>query len=570
MLKGIAASSGIAICKALVINEAEVAIEKRSGVDVEAELKGFYKALEDSKTEIKRLKEITLKKLGQGKAEIFEAHLMMLEDPELINGIEDKIKVEGFNAEYAVKITVDMFVAIFEGMANDYMRERAADIRDIGKRLIYNLLGLKLRTLSALEEDFIVVAKDLSPSDTVQMDHNRVLGFVTDIGGKTSHSAIMARSLEIPAVVGLGNITEVVKEADLLIIDGDAGTVIINPSEEQLKVYRAKQEKVREEKEELQLLKSSAAVTIDGKRVELAGNIGSPDNVGSVLNNGGEGVGLFRTEFLYMDKEQLPTEEEQFASYRAVLEAMGDKPVVIRTLDIGGDKKLPYLPIKEELNPFLGYRAIRLCLDQKDVFRTQIRALLRASVYGNLKIMFPMISSLEELREAKAFLYEVKQQLIEEKQTVSEDIEIGIMIEIPSAAIMSDLLAKEADFFSIGTNDLIQYTVAVDRMNEKISYLYNQYNPAVIRLIKTVIDNAHREGKWVGMCGEAAGDLKLAPVLLGLELDEFSMSASSILKMKRLIRSMTLVEAKKIADRVLQLSTAKEIEDYLDEVIKNK
>lgn len=566
MLKGIAASSGIAICKALVINEAEVAIEKRDGVDVEQELKSFSKALENSKEEVRRLKEITLKKLGQGKAEIFEAHLMMLEDPELITGIEDKIKTEGFNAEYAVKITVDMFITIFEGMANDYMRERAADIKDIGKRLVYNLLGLKLRTLSALEENYIVVAKDLSPSETVQMDHEKVLGFATDIGGRTSHSAIMARSLDIPAVVGLGNITALVKDGDTLIIDGDIGAVYINPEADLVRVYKKKQDMARLEKQELQALLKAESITLDGRRVELAGNIGTPDNVSGVLKNGGEGVGLFRTEFLYMDKEQMPSEEEQFQAYKRVLEEMQNKPVVIRTLDIGGDKKLPYLPIKEELNPFLGYRAIRICLKQRDIFRAQVRALLRASIYGNLKIMFPMIATLEELREAKAFVEEMKQELSLEKVAYSNDVELGIMIEIPSAAIISDVLAKEVDFFSIGTNDLIQYTVAVDRMNENVSYLYSSYNPAVLRLIKTVIDNAHKEGKWVGMCGEMAGDVKLAPVLLGFGLDEFSMSASSILKVRSVIRGIEFRRAKVIAEDVLKMGTAEEIEGYLSSI----
>ncbi len=566
MLKGIAASSGIAICKALVINEAEVAIEKRDEVDVEQELKSFSKALENSKEEVRRLKEITLKKLGQGKAEIFEAHLMMLEDPELITGIEDKIKTEGFNAEYAVKITVDMFITIFEGMANDYMRERAADIKDIGKRLVYNLLGLKLRTLSALEENYIVVAKDLSPSETVQMDHEKVLGFATDIGGRTSHSAIMARSLDIPAVVGLGNITALVKDGDTLIIDGDIGAVYINPQSDLIAVYKKKQEMARLEKQELQALLKAETITLDGRRVELAGNIGTPDNVSGVLKNGGEGVGLFRTEFLYMDKEQMPSEEEQFQAYKRVLEEMQNKPVVIRTLDIGGDKKLPYLPIKEELNPFLGYRAIRICLKQRDIFRAQVRALLRASIYGNLKIMFPMIATLEELREAKAFVEEMKQELSLEKVAYSNDVELGIMIEIPSAAIISDVLAKEVDFFSIGTNDLIQYTVAVDRMNENVSYLYSSYNPAVLRLIKTVIDNAHKEGKWVGMCGEMAGDVKLAPVLLGFGLDEFSMSASSILKVRSVIRGIEFRRAKVIAEDVLKMGTAEEIEGYLSSI----
>ena len=566
MLKGVAASSGIAICKALVIGELDCTIEKRSIENSVTELTNFYTALHNTKEETKKLKEMTLNKLGPAKAEIFEAHLMMLEDPELITGIESRIKDEGINAEYAIKITVDMFISIFEGMANDYMRERAADINDIGKRLISNLLGIKHRSLSYLDEEYIIVAKDLTPSETVQMDHQRVLGFATDIGGRTSHSAIIARTLEIPAVVGLGNITEMVRDGDVLILDGEEGIVLINPHNDIIDDYKIRQTKIQLEKQELQFLMDSETMTMDGKMVELAGNIGTPDNVKSVLKNGGEGIGLFRTEFLYMDKENFPTEEEQFLAYKHVLEEMKDKPVIIRTLDIGGDKKLSYLPIKEEMNPFLGYRAIRICLDQKEIFKTQIRALLRASIYGNLKIMFPMISSLEELREAKEFINETRQELLKEKLEFKEKIEIGIMIEIPSAAVISDILAKEADFFSIGTNDLIQYTVAVDRMNEKVAYLYNPYNPAVLRLIKTIIDNAHKEGKWVGMCGEMAGDTKLAPVLLGFGLDEFSMSAPSILKMRKLIRNTNIKQAQEIAEAVLKLDTAKDIEGYLNNI----
>ncbi|MBS3995542.1 MAG: phosphoenolpyruvate--protein phosphotransferase, partial [Alkaliphilus sp.] len=535
MFKGIAASSGVSICKALVLKEVKYNIEKKNIENVPKEIDSLHAALKLSREQLSNVKKITENKMGKDNAEIFEAHLLMLDDPELIGEIEGKIKNESLNAEFAVKSTVETFVSIFEQMDNEYMRERAADIRDIGKRLLNNLLGVVHRSISDLEDKCIIVTKDLTPSDTAQMDHEKVLGIVTDIGGSTSHSAIMARSLEIPAVVGLGNISEVVKEGDLLIIDGDEGLVIINPDIETLQRYKDKHEKNEQAKQELKKLMDTESITIDGRKVELAGNIGTPDNVLGVLKNGGEGIGLFRTEFLYMNKENFPSEEEQFNAYKAVLEGMRGKPVVIRTLDIGGDKKLSYLSIDEEMNPFLGYRAIRLCLDRKDIFKTQLRALLRASVYGNLKIMFPMISGLEELREAKAITWEVKQELIKEKIEVSEDIELGIMIEIPSAAVISDILAKEVDFFSIGTNDLIQYTVAVDRMNQKISYLYDPFNPAVLRLIKNVIDNAHKEGKWVGMCGEMAGDTRLTPVLLGFGLDEFSMSPSSILKVRKCI-----------------------------------
>lgn len=567
MFKGIAASSGVSICKALVLKEVKYNIEKKNIEDVPKEIDSLHAALKLSREQLSNVKKITENKMGKDNAEIFEAHLLMLDDPELIGEIEGKIKNESLNAEFAVKSTVETFVSIFEQMDNEYMRERAADIRDIGKRLLNNLLGVVYRSISDLEDKCIIVTKDLTPSDTAQMDHEKVLGIVTDIGGSTSHSAIMARSLEIPAVVGLGNISEVVKEGDLLIIDGDEGLVIINPDIETLQRYKDKHEKNEQAKQELKKLMDTESITIDGRKVELAGNIGTPDNVLGVLKNGGEGIGLFRTEFLYMNKENFPSEEEQFNAYKAVLEGMRGKPVVIRTLDIGGDKKLSYLSIDEEMNPFLGYRAIRLCLDRKDIFKTQLRALLRASVYGNLKIMFPMISGLEELREAKAITWEVKQELIKEKIEVSEDIELGIMIEIPSAAVISDILAKEVDFFSIGTNDLIQYTVAVDRMNQKISYLYDPFNPAVLRLIKNVIDNAHKEGKWVGMCGEMAGDTRLTPVLLGFGLDEFSMSPSSILKVRKCITNFEYAKAKEVSDHILKLGTAREIENYIKENI---
>lgn len=563
MLKGIAASSGIAISQALVLKEEKPFITKEHVENIDNEVNRFRSAVQASKEEVYTIKESTANKLGEGKAQIFEAHLMMLDDPELLNGIEAKIQAEKISAEYAVQLNVDGFVAIFEEMDNDYMRERAADIKDIGQRIINNLLGIKPISLADLKESCIIVAKDLTPSETAQMDRSKVLGFATDIGGSTSHSAIMARSLEIPAAVGLGSITDVVQEGDLLIIDGDTGTVIVNPDNETLELYRIKQRENDQMKQELLKLINTESITLDGKKVELAGNIGIPENIKGVLDNGGEGIGLFRTEFLYMDRVDFPTEEDQFVAYKTVLEGMKEKPVVIRTLDIGGDKKLSYLAINEEMNPFLGYRAIRLCLDQKDIFKTQLRALLRASVYGNLKIMFPMISGIEELREAKAVLKEVKEELLKEKIPVKEAVEIGIMIEIPSAAIISDILAKEVDFFSIGTNDLIQYTVAVDRMNEKVSYLYNAYNPAVLRLIKNVIDNGHREGIWVGMCGEMAGDPSLAPLLVGFGLDELSMSASSILKVRKLITSLEYGKVKEIADTALSLGTAEEIKDFV-------
>lgn len=570
MLKGIAASSGVAIGKALVIAENEIEVERRIVEDKEDEVSKLQNAVETAKVQLEKIKEVAKEKLGEDKAQVFEAHLMMLEDPELIGAVESQITTEGVCAEYALKVTVDMFVSMFEAMDNEYMRERAADIRDVGKRILNILMGVEAASIAEIDRECIIVIYDLTPSDTAQMDKEKVLGFATDIGGRTSHSAIMARSLEIPAVVGLSNITTTVKSGDMLILDGEEGIVIVNPDEETIAKYREKQAKIAEYKKELATLKDAESITIDGRKVELAANIGTPSNVEGALKNGAEGVGLFRTEFLYMDKESLPTEDEQFEAYKAVLEGMGGRPVVIRTLDIGGDKKLPYLKIDEEMNPFLGYRAIRLCLDRKDIFKTQLRALFRASVYGNLKIMFPMISGVAELRQAKAVVEEVKAELRNEGIAISDNVEIGIMIEIPSAAVISDLLAKEVDFFSIGTNDLIQYTCAVDRMNEKISYLYDPFHPAVLRLIKTVIDNAHKEGKWVGMCGEMAGDARITPVLLGFGLDEFSMSASSILNARKLIRSLRYEDAKVMADEILNMPTSEEIMAKIQNFMSNK
>lgn len=568
MLKGIAASSGIAIGKALVIRENKVEIAKRAIENALDEKERFTLALDKAKGELENIRNIAEKKLGQDKAEIFDAHIMMLEDPELTGAVELKIDSEKVNAEYALKETIDMFSSMFEALDDEYMRERAADIKDVGRRVVNILLGIDNTSLTEIKDECIIVIRDLTPSDTAQMDKDKVLGFATEIGGRTSHSAIMARSLEIPAVVGLGEVANSIKSGDLIILDGDEGRVIINPEGETLLSYREKQRLIIEEKIGLREMLTLESKTLDSRKVEIAGNIGNTDNVDSVLQNGGEGIGLFRTEFLYMNSSSLPTEEEQFDAYKKVLEKMDGKPVVIRTLDIGGDKKLPYLKIDEEMNPFLGYRAIRLCLDRQDIFKTQLRALFRASKYGNLKIMFPMISSLQELRQAKSLAKEAKSELLNEGYELADRVEIGIMIEVPSAAIISDKLAREVDFFSIGTNDLIQYTVAVDRMNERVSYLYDTLHPGVLRLIKLVIENAHREGKWVGMCGEMAGDLAAIPILLGMGLDEFSMSPSSILKARKLIRSLSYEGAKHHSDKILELGTSEEIREYIENNIK--
>ena len=565
MFKGTGASPGIAIGKVLVVEHGELEIQRVSISNIEEEVARLDKAVEVSKEELTKVKEKALLELGEHEAEIFEAHLLVLEDPELIDSAKAKIKDEQVNADYALKEIRDMFVGMFESMDNEYMRERAADIKDVTNRIIRHLLGVKIVDLAALEEEVILVAHDLTPSDTATMNKSKVLGFLTDIGGRTSHTAIMARTLEIAAVVGLTDITTKANDGDYIVFNGDTGEVILNPDEETIDKYTKLKNEFDEYRKSLELLKGKPSQTTDKRHVELAGNIGSPKDVEGLIKNDAEGVGLYRTEFLYMDKEDgFPTEEEQYEAYKAVLEGMDNKPIVIRTLDIGGDKELPYFDMEPEMNPFLGYRAIRICLDRKDIFKTQLRALYRASVHGTLRIMFPMISSLEELLAAKEVVAEVKEELKSEGIAYADNVEVGMMIEIPSAAVISDILAKHVDFFSIGTNDLIQYTCAVDRMNQKISYLYNQFNPAVLRLIKTVIDNAHAEGKWVGMCGESAGDKRMIPILLGFGLDEFSMSPISILPARKLITSVSYEDMKKFAGEVLAMGTAEEIKAHVE------
>jgi phosphotransferase system enzyme I (PtsI) len=568
MLKAIGASFGIAIGTALVIKEEVVEIKNSKICDTDCELERFNNATQKAITELRKICEDIKENLGSEKAEIFEAHLMMLEDPEFIGSIQKKIVNEKFNAEYSLQTVGDETAAIFEAMENTYMTERAADIRDVSKRVLNLLLGIKVASIADIEQECILIAKDLTPSDTAQINKAKILGFATEIGGKTSHTAIIARSLELPAVVGAGSSLQKIKNGDLVILDGEKGIIIINPDEIVLSEYKAKREEFFELKTKLLKYVSMESTTLDGKTVELAANIGSVEDIESVLRNGAEGIGLFRTEFLYMSKDELPTEEEQFDTYKSVLEKMDAKPVIIRTLDIGGDKKLNYLPLDEEMNPFLGYRAIRICLDRTDIFVTQLRALLRASVYGTLKIMFPMISNLQELRMAKKILAQCKDELKAEGIVFSENVQVGIMIEIPSAAIISDILAKEVDFFSIGTNDLIQYTIAVDRMNEKIAYLYDFYHPGVLRLIKTVIDNGHKAGIMVGMCGEMAGITELIPLLLGFGLDEFSMSASSILRARRTITESSYEESKKLCEPVLSFGDSDEIKEFLKVDIK--
>ena len=563
MLKGIAASAGISIAKAYKLESPKVEIVKKEG-NPAVEVEKFNAALEKTKKDIEGVKERAAKRLSEEELAVFDAHLMMAGDPEFAGQITSMIENDKVNAEYAADTVATQMITMFESMDNDYFRERAADIKDVTFRLKCNLLGLTIPDLTAIDEDSIIVAYDLTPSDTAQLNEY-VKGFATSIGGKTSHSAIMANSLEIPAVVGCGDILSQVSHGDTLVLDAVDGVVIVNPDEATVKEYEAKAKAFAEEKEALKVLVNAKSISTDGHEVELAGNIGGIKDVEGVLKNGGEGVGLFRTEFLYMDSDHFPTEDEQFEAYKAVLEGMGGKKVVVRTLDIGGDKKLKYFTFPEEMNPFLGYRAIRLCLDRTDIFRTQLRALIRASVYGKLCIMFPMIATVQEFCDAKAIYEEEKANLIKEGVAVADNIEVGMMVEIPAAAVLADQFAKYADFFSIGTNDLIQYSMAADRMSENVSYLYQPYNPAVLRLVKMTIDGAHKEGKWAGMCGAMAGEEYAAPILLGLGLDEFSMSATQILKARKIINSLSKKEMEEVAAEALNKQTADEVLAFVKE-----
>ncbi|MEB7659808.1 phosphoenolpyruvate--protein phosphotransferase [Staphylococcus xylosus] len=567
-INGIAASDGVAIAKAYLLVEPDLSFDNEKVTDIDAEIAKFNHAIETSKVELTKIRNNAEENLGADKAAIFDAHLLVLDDPELIQPIEDKIKNEQVNAPTALSDVTGQFITIFESMDNEYMKERAADIRDVSKRVLAHILGVELPNPSMIDESVVIIGNDLTPSDTAQLNKEFVQGFVTNIGGRTSHSAIMSRSLEIAAVVGTKSITKEVKQGDMIIVDGLTGEVIIDPTEDEVIAYQNKRERFFEDKQALQQLRDEPSTTADGKHVELAANIGTPDDLKGVIENGAEGIGLYRTEFLYMGRDEMPTEDEQFEAYKKVLETMEDKRVVVRTLDIGGDKELPYLNLPEEMNPFLGYRAIRLCLDQPDIFRPQLRALLRASTYGKLNIMFPMVATIKEFRDAKALLLEEKENLTNEGIEVSDDIELGIMVEIPSTAALADVFAKEVDFFSIGTNDLIQYTMAADRMSERVSYLYQPYNPSILRLVKQVIKASHNEGKWTGMCGEMAGDETAIPLLLGLGLDEFSMSATSILKARRQIKGLSQNEMEELADRAINCATSEEVQELVEQYAK--
>ncbi len=549
-IKGIGASSGIAIAKAYKLEMPDLTVSRDTVEDTTAEIKKLYDHKAAVEEEIKTIKEAASKNLSAEEAAVFDAHLMMLNDPEFAGQIESKIKDEKLNAAAALEDVANMMIAMFSSMDDAYFKERAADVKDVSTRWKAHLLGKKLPNPSLISEEVVICANDLTPSDTATLNKNLVKGFVTNIGGRTSHSAILARSMEIPAVVATNTIMDNVNDGDLVVLDGTTGEVFINPDEAVVKEYTEKKEAFEAYKAELKTLVDAESVSTDGHKALLVANIGSPEDLEAVKANGAEGVGLFRTEFLYMESDTLPTEDEQFEVYKKVLEGVNG-PVVVRTLDIGGDKKLKSFETPDEMNPFLGVRAIRLCFQHEDIFRTQLRALLRASVYGDLHIMFPMIATLGEFRKAKGILMEEKAKLEAEGVKVSDNFEVGIMIEIPAAAVLADQFAKEVDFFSIGTNDLIQYTFAADRMSSTINYLYQPFNPSILRLVKNTIDAAHANGKWTGMCGEMAGEALAAPLLLGLGLDEFSMSATSILAQRKRIRSLSYEESKKLAEDCL-------------------
>ena len=569
-IKGIAASDGIATAEAYLLVQPDLSFTKKSISDADAEISRLKDAISTSDDELTKIRDTAKESLGEEEAQVFDAHKMILADPEFTGAVEKEVSDKSVNAEQALHDVSENFISIFEGMTdNPYMQERAADVRDVTKRVMAHLLGVELPNPALIDHQVVIVAHDLTPSDTAQLNKKYVKGFVTDIGGRTAHSAIMARSLELPAVVGTDTITTDVKAGDTVIVDGLSGAAIVDPSDDDIKKYQQKAKDFAEEKAEWEKLKDEASVTADGKHFDIAANIGTPDDLEGVVENGAEGIGLYRTEFLYMQSDSLPTEEDQFKAYKKVLEGMKGKPVVVRTMDIGGDKHLPYLPLPEEMNPFLGYRAIRISLDRQEIFRTQLRALLRASAFGNLRIMFPMIGTLQEFRDAKKVFEEEKANLVKDGVEVSDDIQLGMMMEVPAAAVLADQFAKEVDFFSIGTNDLIQYTMAADRGNEHVSYLYQPYNPSILRLIKHVIESAHKEGKWAGMCGEAAGDNTMLPLLLSMGLDEYSMSATSVLRVRSLMKKLSTKDLATLADRAVNESITNEdnkklVEEYLN------
>lgn len=572
MISGILASPGIAFGKALLLKEDEIVIDRKkiSADKVDQEVERFLSGRAKASAQLEVIKTKAGETFGEEKEAIFEGHIMLLEDEELEQEIIALIKDKHMTADAAANEVIDGQATALEELDDEYLKERAADVRDIGKRLLRNILGLAIIDLSAIQDEVILVAADLTPSETAQLNLNKVLGFITDAGGRTSHTSIMARSLELPAIVGTGSITAQVKNGDYLILDAVNNQVLINPSNEKIEALRSLQAQVAEEKAELAKLKDLPAITLDGHQVEVCANIGTVRDVEGAERNGAEGVGLYRTEFLFMDRDALPTEEEQFAAYKAVAEACGSQAVIVRTMDIGGDKELPYMNFPKEENPFLGWRAVRIAMDRKEILRDQVRAILRASAFGKLRIMFPMIISVEEVRALKKEIEIYKQELRDEGKAFDESIEIGVMVETPAAATIARHLAKEVDFFSIGTNDLTQYTLAVDRGNDMISHLYQPMSPSVLNLIKQVIDASHAEGKWTGMCGELAGDERATLLLLGMGLDEFSMSAISIPRIKKIIRNTNFEDAKVLAEQALAQPTTDELMTLVNKFIEEK
>lgn len=572
MISGILVSPGFAFGQALILKEDPILVSTKKIADdqIEKEIQRFIEGRNKSAEQLSLIKEKAEKNLGAEKAEIFEGHIMLLEDEELEQEIVTLIKGDKKTADAAAYSVIEDQAQALEALEDEYLKERAADVRDIGKRLLKNILNMPIVDLSAIDKEVILVAADLTPSETAQLNLDKVLGFITDLGGRTSHTSIMARSLELPAIVGTSDATSKIKNGDYVILDGVNNEIYLNPSEADIDKLKAFKEEYLQEKEELVKLKDLPAITLDGHQVEVCANIGTVRDIAGAERNGAEGVGLYRTEFLFMDRDSLPTEEEQFQAYKAVAEGMGSQAVIVRTMDIGGDKDLPYMNLPKEENPFLGWRAIRICLDRKEILHAQLRAILRASKFGKLRIMFPMVISVEEVRELKAELELLKTQLREENKAFDESIEVGVMVETPAAAVIAHHLAKEVDFFSIGTNDLTQYTLAVDRGNELISHLYNPMSPAVLNLIKQVIDASHAEGKWTGMCGELAGDERATLLLLGMGLNEFSMSAISIPRIKKLIRNANFSDTKALAEQALAQPTADELMKLVDTFIQEK
>ncbi|PLR29886.1 phosphoenolpyruvate--protein phosphotransferase [Chimaeribacter coloradensis] len=572
MISGILVSPGIAFGKALLLKEDEIIIDRKkiSADQVDQEVERFLAGRAKASAQLEIIKTKAGETFGEEKEAIFEGHIMLLEDEELEQEIIALIKDEHATADAAAYSVIETQATALEELDDEYLKERAADVRDIGKRLLRNILGMTIVDLGSIQDEVILVATDLTPSETAQLNLNKVLGFITDLGGRTSHTSIMARSLELPAIVGTSDVTKQVHNGDYLILDAVNNQIYVNPTPEVIEELKAVHNQYVTEKNDLAKLKDLPAITLDGHQVEVCANIGTVRDVAGAERNGAEGVGLYRTEFLFMDRDSLPTEEEQFQAYKAVAEAVGSQAVIVRTMDIGGDKDLPYMNLPKEENPFLGWRAIRICMDRKEILHAQLRAILRASSFGKLRIMFPMIISIEEVRELKQELELLKAQLRNEGKAFDESIEVGVMVETPAAAAIAHHMAKEVDFFSIGTNDLTQYTLAVDRGNELISHLYNPMSPAVLTLIKQVIDASHAEGKWTGMCGELAGDERATLLLLGMGLDEFSMSAISIPRIKKIIRNTNFEDVKALADEALAQPTAQELMNLVNKFIEEK